>query len=120
MCDDINTSGFNYTIDKAASQWAYEFFKDKDMRMLFYSGDKDSVVPTIGTMQWIHQMGWPVTKDWNYYQTSNKQVAGYYEERGNFTFATIHGAGHLAPQDQNDRAYHIIFNWLNKRGEFKE
>lgn len=48
------------------------------------------------------------------------QVGGYYESfEGDLTLITVHGAGHMVPQDQRERAYHILFNWLFQRGEFK-
>ena len=64
--------------------------------MLFYSGDTDGAVPTFGTLQWINELNWNVTSEWRPYMVSD-QVAGYIEERGEFTFATVHGAGHMAP-----------------------
>jgi carboxypeptidase C (cathepsin A) len=67
--------------------------------MLKYSGDADGVVPTYGTQQWIkNSLNWTVTVPWYAYQVNN-MVGGYVEVyEGNLTFATIHGAGHMAPQ----------------------
>jgi hypothetical protein len=70
--------------------------------MLKYSGDTDGSVPTYGTLQWINELAWTVTDAWRPYfiidDGGNQQVAGYTETReGGFTFASVHGAGHMAP-----------------------
>jgi serine carboxypeptidase-like clade 1 len=84
-------------IQEKGSQWIYEELKGK-YRMLFYSGDIDGAVPTIGSQKWISTLGWETTEDWRPYIVNN-QVAGYLEAYdGNLTFATVHGAGHMAPQ----------------------
>lgn len=69
--------------------------------MLKFSGDTNGAVPTYGTRQWIRELNWTVTEEWRPYfvidEKGINQLAGYVETReGNFTFATIHGAGHLA------------------------
>lgn len=86
-------------------------------RILKFSGDTDGAVPTYGTLQWIRDLDWTVTEEWRPYyvidEAGTKQVAGYVEAReGNFTFASVHGAGHMAPQWKKQETYHAIFNWL--------
>ena len=118
MCA-LPDSVFSYTMDIKASQFVYEYLKGKGIRMLTFSGDKDGSVPTIGTENWINAMAWATSKDWTIYSDPDGQVAGYYQEyTGGLTFATVHGAGHMVPQDQRQRAYHLIFNWLLQRDEF--
>jgi len=118
MCA-LPDSVFSYTMDIKASQFVYEYLKGKGIRMLTFSGDKDGSVPTIGTENWINAMAWATSKDWTLYSDPDGQVAGYYQEyTGGLTFATVHGAGHMVPQDQRQRAYHLIFNWLLQRDEF--
>lgn len=83
-------------------------------RILFYSGDIDGAVSPLGTLQWVSELGWEVKKEWNpfYY---NKQVAGYFEDLDGMRFMTIHGAGHMVPQDKRSQAYTGIFNWMFNR-----
>ena len=51
---------------------------------------------------------------------ADDQIGGYYQSfEGDFTLITVHGAGHMVPQDQRETAYHILFNWLFQRGEFQ-
>jgi carboxypeptidase C (cathepsin A) len=47
----------------------------------------------------------------------NDQVAGFIESYngGTLTFGTIHGAGHMAPQDKRPETYHLVFNWMKGR-----
>lgn len=83
--------------------------------MLKFSGDTDGAVPTLGTLKWIEELNWAITKEWRPFFV-NEQLAGYIEEReGDFTFLTVHGAGHMVPQDKREEAYHAIFNWVFKR-----
>ena len=56
-------------------------------------------------------MGWEVQKAYRPYFVNN-MVGGYIEERKGLTFATIHGAGHMAPQWKREETYYLIFNWL--------
>tara|TARA_B110000914_G_C15229232_1_gene338807 strand:- start:14 stop:157 length:144 start_codon:yes stop_codon:yes gene_type:complete len=37
------------------------------------------------------------------------------EYEGGLTFATVHGAGHMAPQFKPAQTYHLIFNWLKQQ-----
>jgi serine carboxypeptidase-like clade I len=65
--------------------------------MLHFSGDVDGAVPTAGTQAWIATLQWDIVEEWRPYMV-NGQVAGYLESyAGNLTFATVHGAGHMAP-----------------------
>jgi len=93
------------------SQWVYETLKDK-YKMLHFSGDTDGAVPTIGTEKWIASMKWDVNEKYRAYFVDG-QVAGYLESYdGNLTFASVHGAGHMAPQFKPPQTYHLISNWI--------
>ena len=85
-------------------------------KILKYSGDTDGVVPTYGTQQWIAQLvndtNLTTIEDWSPW-TVGGQIGGYVTKYDkNFTFTTVHGAGHMVPQWQRQRAYHAIFNWI--------
>lgn len=48
-----------------ASQWIYTVLKTSGyIRMGFYSGDTDGVLPTIGSRKWIEELGWEKTGPW--------------------------------------------------------
>lgn len=80
--------------------------------MLHYSGDVDGSVPTLGTINWIQALNLTVTDEWRpfYY---DDQVAGYTESYDTgLTFASVHGAGHMAPQYKPEQTFYLIFNWI--------
>ena len=80
--------------------------------MLHYSGDTDGAVATAGTQAWIATEDWNTTSEWAPYFV-DAQVAGYWQEyEDSFTFGTVHGAGHMAPQFKPPQSYHLIFNWM--------
>ena len=111
----VDSDKFPYTGSQNATEWIYPLLKGK-YRILKYSGDADGAVPTYGTQQWINELGWTVTEAWRPYYITNmygQQVAGYVEVRDGLTFATIHGAGHMAPQFKRQPTYHAIFNFIN-------
>lgn len=81
--------------------------------MIHFSGDTDGAVPTQGTNAWTNWF--PVIEDWRPYyhgDNDNKLFGGYIREHEGFTFATVHGAGHMAPQFKPAATYHLIFTWL--------
>ena len=92
LCSDIN-----YRRDAVGSFDIYKELKGK-YRMLIYSGDTDGAVPTLGTQNWIRELAWEISEQWRPYYV-NGQIAGMVEVRQDetFVFATIHGAGHMAP-----------------------
>jgi carboxypeptidase C (cathepsin A) len=32
-----------------------------------------------------------------------------------FTFITVHGSGHMVPEDKPAQAHQMIYNWINKQ-----
>lgn len=92
---ELCTNNINYETGVKGSQWVYEALLGK-YRMLHYSGDTDGAVPTLGTQNWIASTSWEATDAWRPYYLDD-QVAGYIEVYDQFTFATVHGAGHMVP-----------------------
>ena len=114
---DLCTESINieYQRDPIGSQWIYEALAGK-YRMLHYSGDVDGAVPTLGTENWINSLNWDVSENWRPY-FYDSQVAGYLEsyKDATLTFATVHGAGHMAPQFKRPETFNLVFNWMNER-----
>ena len=92
------------------SLWIYRLLKGK-YRILKFSGDVDAVVPALGSMRWISDLGWKVTRKWRPFML-NSEVIGYIEQRDGLTFATIRHAGHAVPQYKPEESYHLVFNWI--------
>lgn len=106
MCKD----DFNYTMFENATQsiWDTKELYD-NYRMMKYSGDKDGCVPTIGTLGWINALGRTITADWRtWYLEDNQTLAGYVQEFEGLTFISVHGAGHMVPQDQREAGLTMI------------
>jgi len=105
-CSDL--VGENYLGLREASIWIYNILLGYPRyRLMHYSGDTDGAVATLGTRRWITQQTWPITNEWRPW-TTNGDLSGYLEDRGNFTFATIHGVGHMAPQWKRQAVTQLI------------
>eukprot|EP00347_Sterkiella_histriomuscorum_P004769 403359180 len=109
-------SSIDYTMGREGSIDIYTALKGK-YRMFVYSGDTDGAVPMIGTLSWIKELNWPIIEQWRPYFVQGKKgshnVAGYFESReGGFSFASVHGAGHMAPQWKRQQTYHAIFSFI--------
>lgn len=101
----------------SGSAWIYPRLRERNYKMLFYSGDNDAIVPTQGTQQWINEMNWPITDEWRPYFFQNskttKQLVGYLEQRGNFTLATVHNAGHMAAKTRRRELQALIYAFVS-------
>jgi len=94
--------------------------------LLIYSGDTDACVPFVGTETWTRELGFEVKDGWKPWLAQHMtrpgvQRAGYrikYEtpQGGQFTFATVQGAGHMVPTYKPHFALTMLQNFLS--GEF--
>lgn len=88
------------------------------LNILVYSGDDDGVCATIGTQEWIWDLGYEVAPNqWSTY-TVNQQTAGYLTKwkKTKLAFLTIHGAGHEVPTYKPEAALDMWTRYL--AGEF--
>ena len=88
------------------------------LNILVFSGDDDGVCATIGTQNWIWDLGYdPKGKIWQSYEV-NDQVAGYFSQWKDtkLGFLTIHGAGHEVPAYKPEIALDMFTRYL--AGEF--
>jgi carboxypeptidase C (cathepsin A) len=110
MCTDA----INYTSQPEASMWIYPQLKDAKLRILKYSGDADGAVPTIGTETWIEMLHWEKTSEYEPWFTDSKDlISGYIQKYDGLDFATIHGAGHMAPQWKRAQSHHLFTAWVH-------
>lgn len=103
---------WNYSPLRIGSQWIWEGLKGQ-YRMLKFSGNTDGAVPTTGTRNWIDSMNVDIHEEQRtWFIPGQSTAAGVITEYDGLTFATVHGAGHMAPQFKPAQTYHLIFNWL--------
>ena len=115
MCVEWPSKQFDYAYDPAGSQWIWEALAaDGSYKLLKYSGDMDMAVPTMGTENWINNMNMNVKSAWRQYNYTEGTVGGYMEDYdGGITFASVHGAGHMVPQDQPEIAFWLISKFID-------
>jgi len=91
------------------------------IRMVIMSGDDDSVCATLGTQQFIWDLGRPIKHAWAPWFLEDgpacpgpacKQVGGYAVGFDGISLVTVHGAGHLAPATRPAQAFHVLKTFL--------
>jgi len=97
--------------------WKY-LLNNTDARYLIFSGDDDSVCATLGTQQFIWDMGFSVKNKWSPWKTSDGQVAGFYADwetttKAKWALATVHGAGHMVPSTKPAQSLALLTSFLN-------
>jgi serine carboxypeptidase-like clade 2 len=80
------------------------------LRIFYYSGDLDAIVPITGTVFWFDQFrthsGHAVKRSWRPWITrdksfkNNQNISGMVWELDSLTLATVRGAGHMVPSDK--------------------
>jgi carboxypeptidase C (cathepsin A) len=84
--------------------------------MMKFSGDKDGCVPTIGTLGWINSLERTITTDWRaWFLEDQVTLAGYTQEFEGLTFISVHGAGHMVPQDKREAGLTMINYFMSAR-----
>ncbi|XWS41749.1 hypothetical protein CRYUN_Cryun17cG0110000 [Craigia yunnanensis] len=82
-------------------------------RALIYSGDHDLGTPYLGAESWIKSLNFSIVDDWRPWFVDG-QVAGYSREYGNnFTFATVKGGGHTAPEYNPKECFPMFKRWIS-------
>ena len=85
------------------------------------SGDDDSVCATLGTQQFIWDLGLEVLSPWQPWFMDDgpkcpgpacKQVGGYAVSFDGLSLVTVHGAGHLAPATRPAQALEVLRRFL--------
>ncbi|EFN56433.1 hypothetical protein CHLNCDRAFT_22188 [Chlorella variabilis] len=88
---------------------------EEDIKILVYSGDVDAIVPVIGTRRWIASLDLPRTAPWRAWHSATGQVGGWTVGHGKLTFASVRGAGHMAPYTQPERAHFLFSKWIHQQ-----
>ena len=102
----------NYEWSDSIHLYNTTLLKYPNVKKWLLSGTEDGVITTIGTMRWIHKIGFKVNKTWSQWK-AQKQISGYvqsYEE--GLVLVTIKGAGHMAPQDKRLESKFVLDSFL--------
>ncbi|KAM3714757.1 hypothetical protein ACJW31_01G358000 [Castanea mollissima] len=106
----------SYTEDILSVVDVHRYLSKKGLQVLVESGDRDMVVPFVGTEQWIKSLNLTIVNDWRPWLVDG-QIAGYtrkYSENGfRLTFATVKGAGHVAPEYNRRECYDMFQRWVH-------
>lgn len=84
----------------------------RNLTMLVYNGDVDTVCNFLGDEWFVDDLGRKVIRDYSNWKVG-KQVAGWVKHYDGITFATIRGSGHMVPQDRPKEAFEMIKVFLN-------
>ncbi|KAI5116945.1 hypothetical protein M0805_003673 [Coniferiporia weirii] len=88
----------------------------RGVKVLIYAGTYDFVANWVGNERWTLDMEWEGQKAFVQEELRDWFVgdapAGKTRTHGNFTFATIYGAGHLAPHDKPIESLEMVNRWL--------
>lgn len=111
---------YNTTDSEVSTAPIYNYLIDGGfgLNILVYSGDDDSVCGTVGTQDWIWDLGYEISgTEWETY-TVDQQTAGFLTKWKNtkLAFLTVHGAGHEVPAYTPKIALDLFTRYL--AGEF--
>lgn len=117
MCSDTVGNGYNDTDTVLPMMDNYKFLiQNAKLNILVYSGDDDSICATLGSQQWIWNLGQAVTSKWAPWKAADAsgdpQTAGFIVQFDGFSFATVHGAGHMVPQTRPAQALDLFKKFL--------
>ena len=73
------------------------------------------MVPYVGTVSWIKSLNFSIVDAWRPWMVDG-QVAGYSTEfQNNFTFATVKGGGHTAPEFKPKECFAMFKRWVSQQ-----
>ena len=102
-----------YEIDVKSMLSYHLHLNKRGYRALIYSGDHDMLMPYLGTLSWIKALNFTVIDDWRPWLVDD-QPAGYSTEySNNFTFATVKGGGHTAPEYLPKQCLAMFKRWIS-------
>nr|CAH8855594.1 unnamed protein product [Trichobilharzia regenti] len=91
--------------------------------ILIYNGDIDMACSFIGDEWFVDDLNLKPhdhRQSWIYLSEGGRNLVGGYwksfvENNVKFTFATVRGAGHMAPRDRPDAVYHLISSFIKNQ-----
>ena len=118
QCSNAVGSKFNVTDVNQPMMpvWKEVIAKAPHLKIMIYSGDDDSVCATLGTQQFIWDMGFTLksgaSSSWQPWKSTEGQVAGFRTEFNEAQFVTVHGAGHMVPSTRPEQCLTMLSHFL--------
>ncbi|TFK48028.1 serine carboxypeptidase [Heliocybe sulcata] len=89
---------------------------ERDVRVLVYVGTYDWICNWVGNERWVAALEWSGRGQWEENEERGWMVdgkeAGKTRSAGKLTWATIYGAGHMAPYDKPKESLELVNRWL--------
>ncbi|WCJ18016.1 serine carboxypeptidase-like 1 [Euphorbia peplus] len=105
-----------YNFDVSSTLESHTELSMGPYQALIFSGDADSVIPYLGTYQWIESLNLPIKRNWHPWFVDH-QVAGYAisysKKKYNLTFATVKGGGHSAAETRSKECFAMANKWFS-------
>lgn len=122
-CASASTAqGYRYPLERTSQVPIYERLMALPTtlrpRILVFSGDVDACVPFVGTREWMETLSTPISEPWHVW-LAGQNLGGYIEARGTahdqrlLQFATVRGAGHMAPATEPTATFTLLERFLS-------
>jgi len=121
-CSSIVQYGSSTDLDSMTPIYQYLAEKAPALHITVYSGDDDSVCPTLGSQIWMYDLNksqppadaTPPWQVWHYTDSKyGPQIGGYHVKWPNVDLVTAHGAGHMVPASQPEKGFALWNNYLS-------
>ena len=105
-------ANLNYEWSDSIHLYNTTLLNHPEVKQWLLSGTEDGVITTIGTMRWIHKIGFNVDKKWAKWKAEN-QISGYVQSyKEGLVLVTVKGAGHMVPQDKRLESKFVLDSFL--------
>ena len=86
-----------------------------NIKMLVYNGDTDPAITSFQAQNWTSHLGLEEIEHWRPWTLDGCQRMGGYVTRykGNLTFLTIRGAGHMVPTEKGPATFAFLQAWMD-------
>ncbi|XP_070575245.1 lysosomal protective protein-like isoform X2 [Ptychodera flava] len=116
ICNGDVTTTYKRLYDSMQAQYL-ALLATYNYRILVYNGDVDMACNFLGDQWFVEKLNLEEQiqrRPW-LYNDGTDQVAGFVKEFENLAFATVKGAGHLAPQEKRKAMQQLITNFIEKK-----
>ncbi|XP_065871347.1 serine carboxypeptidase-like 17 [Euphorbia lathyris] len=105
-----------YNFDVPSTVEYHRELSKRGYQALIFSGDADSVIPYLGTYQWIQSLHLPIKKNWHPWFVDHQVVGyaiSYSKKKYNLTFVTVKGGGHSAQETRPKECFAMVNRWFS-------